>query len=813
MSKILIIGGVAGGATAAARLRRLDEQSEIIMLERGEYISFANCGLPYYIGGEIRDKAVLTLQTPESFNARFRVDVRVFSEAVAINRQDKTVVVKNLRTGETYAESYDILILSPGAEPVRPGIPGIESERVFTLRNIPDTYNITDFIQASKPKSAVVCGGGFIGVEMAENLVSAGLSVSLVELTDQVITSLDYDMACDVHKHMEQKGVKLILSNAIKEIAEDESGLNIALDEGSIRTDMLIMAVGVRPENSLAKSAGLTLGERGGIVVNEHMQTSDEFIYAVGDAVEVVDFVSGQKAMIPLAGPANKQGRIAADNICGIPSIYKGTQGSAILKVFDLTAASTGINEKTAKQTGLDYDKSFTYSTSHAGYYPGAVSMSIKTIFEKGTGRILGAQIVGFEGSDKRCDVFAAAIRAGMTARDLTELELCYAPPYSSAKDPVNMAGFVIENLLAGRVRHFHWHDVENLPRDGSVTLLDTRMDFEYANGHIDGFINIPLDELRERLGELDKSKKVYVICQIGLRGYIAARILSQNGFDAFNLSGGYRLYHSVFGKTVLEDMICINPEIQQVEIKENSDMKTITVDACGLQCPGPIVKLGAALKEAQCGEIIEINATDPSFAGDAEGFCRRTGHALMGMTSSKGIYTVKIQKSGEAQNESPVSAGNGKNFIVFSGDLDKAIASFVMANASAALGRKTSMFFTFWGLNILRKPEKVKAKKDFMSRMFAGMMPRGSRKLGLSKMNMGGIGAKMIRSIMDKKNVDSLEDMIAAARDAGVELVACSMSMDVMGIKAEELIDGVKIGGAAAMLAHAEESDMSLFI
>ena len=835
LNKILIIGGVAGGATAAARLRRLDETAVIVMLERGEYISYANCGLPYYIGGEIKGTDNLTLQTPESFRARFRVDVRTSSEAVAVDRQAKTVTVKNIQTGETYAESYDALILSPGAEPSRPDIAGMESARVFTLRNIPDADKIADFIQCAKPKSAVVCGGGFIGVEMAENLTSAGLTVTLVEFADQVIAPLDYDMACEVHRHIEQKGVKLLLGNAVRGITDNDSGLEITLSEGSVRADMLIMAVGVRPESSLAKAAGLALNGSGGIRVNGRMQTSDECIYAVGDAVEVTDFVTGQKAMVSLAGPANKQGRIAADNICGVRSSYQGAQGSAILKVFDLTVAATGVNEKTAKRLGLEHDKSFTYSASHAIYYPGAVNMSIKTIFEKGTGKILGAQIVGFDGVDKRCDVLAAAIRAGMTARDLTQLELCYAPPYSSAKDPVNMAGFVIENLLAGRVRSYHWHDVEKLRGDGNVTLLDARTADEYSIGHIDGFINIPVDELRDRLAELDKSKKVYVTCQVGQRGYIAARILSQNGFDAYNLSGGYRLYNSVLPekppfaeKTALAEKPAlaektplvisgVNQETRREEnLAENlaeSGNKTVKVDACGLQCPGPIVKLSGAINKASHGEIIEISTTDPAFAGDIEGYCRRTGHILLGIASSKGICTARIQKSDAGQPDSPDSTGNGKNFIVFSGDLDKAIASFIMANASAALGRKTSMFFTFWGLSILRKPKKVKVKKDFLVRMFAGMMPRGSSKLGLSKWNMGGMGSRLIRSIMKKKNVDSLEDLIRMAQEAGVELVACSMSMDVMGIKAEELIDGVKIGGAAAMLAHAEESDMSLFI
>lgn len=810
--KVLIVGGVAGGASAAARLRRLDEHAEIIMFERGEYISFANCGLPYYIGGEIKSKEALTLQTPQSFRARFNVDVRVNSEVISIDRGAKTVRVKNTRTGETGTESYDKLILAPGAEPVMPPI-AKKSGRVFTLRNIPDTYKVKDFIDMHKPRSAVVVGGGFIGIETAENLHMAGLDVTVVEMADQVIAPLDYDMACDVHRHIAQKGVKLILSEAVKAVNEDETGLDVTLGSGVMRADMLIMAVGVRPESGIAKEAGLAVGERGGIIVDEYMRTSDENIYAVGDAVEVTDFVTGQRGMVPLAGPANKQGRIAADNICGLGSKYNGTQGSAILKVFDMTVASTGVNEKIANRLGLDYDKSFTYSASHASYYPGAVNMSIKVLFEKETGKILGAQVVGFEGADKRCDVFATAIRAGMTAYDLAKLELCYAPPYSSAKDPVNMAGFVIENLLTGKVKNFHWHDVAALPRDGSVTLLDVRTVMEYENGRIDGFVNIPLDNLRERMHELDKSKKVYVTCQVGLRGYVAARILTQHGFDTYNLSGGYRLYNSVFGAAAPPDAIGAKPRTQQR--KEMNAVQSIKIDACGLQCPGPIVKLAAAIKEAGEGDILEISTTDPAFASDIEGYCRRTGNEFLGMVSEKGVATAKIRKTGEANRQSAcdMTAGNGKNFIVFSGDLDKAIASFIMANASAALGRKVSMFFTFWGLNILRKPNKVKVKKDFMAGMFGMMMPRGSKKLGLSKMNMGGMGAKMIRSVMKNKNVDSLEDLISLAQKNGVELVACAMSMDVMGIKQEELIDGVKMGGAAAMLAHAEESDMSLFI
>lgn len=557
--KVVIVGGVAGGATAAARLRRLDEKADIVMFEKGEYISYANCGLPYYIGGTISKKSALTLQTPESFRSRFNVDVRIKTEIISINRAEKTVTARNLITGEEYKENYDKLILSMGAEPVKPPIKGLENNKVFTLRTVPDTFKIREYIDSHHPENAVVVGGGAIGVEMAENLKNAGLDVTIVELADHLIAPLDFDMAQDVHKYIKSQGVRLILSNGVKEIEESDGRLKVILNKGCLLTDMLILSVGVRPESRIAKEAGLELNQKGFIKVNENMQTSDSDIYAVGDAVEIDEFVTKSKASIPLAGPANKQGRIAADNICGIKSKYKGTQGSSIIKVFDMTVASTGINERTAKAMGINYDKVFTYSASHAGYYPGGSMMSIKTIFEKPSGKILGVQIVGYDGVDKRCDVFATAIRAGMTAFDLTELELCYAPPFSSAKDPVNFAGYVIENTLTGMVKNFHWHDVKDLPRDGSVQLLDVRTTREYSNGRIDGFINIPLDSLRDNLDKLDKSKPVYVHCHSGLRSYIACRLLSGLGFDAYNLSGGYRLYETVVNQSNIEDYSCYN--------------------------------------------------------------------------------------------------------------------------------------------------------------------------------------------------------------------------------------------------------------
>lgn len=551
--KTIIIGGVAGGASAAARLRRLDETCEIVILERGDFISFANCGLPYYIGGAITDKNDLTLQTPESFRKRFNIDVRIKNEAVKISPEEKTVSVKNLKSGEIYKESYDNLILSPGAEPIKPNIDGIDSDTVFTLRNIPDTLKIKEHIEKNKPKSAVVIGGGYIGVEMAENLKEAGLDVSVVELADHLIAPLDFDMAADVHRYIKSKGIKLYLNNGVKAIDDN----TVILQNGTIDAEMIIMSVGVRPETALAKDCGIEVNRRGSIIVDRHMKTNLQNIYAVGDAVETEDFITKSPAFIPLAGPANKQGRIAADNICGIDSEYTGTQGSAVLKLFDMTVATTGINEKSASSAGIDYDKTYIYSGSHASYYPGASNMSIKALWDKKTLKIIGAQIVGFDGVDKRMDVLASSIRFGAKITDLTNLELCYAPPFGSAKDPVNMLGFVAENIITGKMKQFFWNDVEKLPRDGSVTLLDVRTVTEVKRGRIDGFINIPLDSLRERINEIPKDKPVYIHCHSGLRSYIALRILKGNGYDCFNLAGGWRLYESVINEKTVPEYIC----------------------------------------------------------------------------------------------------------------------------------------------------------------------------------------------------------------------------------------------------------------
>lgn len=543
--KVVIIGGVAGGATAAARIRRLDENAQIVILERTGYISYANCGLPYYVGGEITDEEELTLQTPASFYARYRIDARVFSEAVRIDRAARTVTVRNLRTGETYAETYDKLLLSPGAKAFVPQGAKTDDGRVFTLRTVEDTLAIHRFVRERGPERAVIVGGGFIGLELAENLMRRGVRVTLIQRGEQVLAPFDADMAAFLHIELMRRGVDLRLDESFSAIGT-EGGLTVQTDRGTYGADLAVIAVGVTPESDLARDAGLALGLKGSIAVDAHMRTSDENIYAVGDAVEVRQSVTGEKALIALAGPANRQGRIAADNICGGDSVYRGSQGSSVLRVFSLTAASTGINEKTARALGLDYDKVVLSPLSHASYYPGAQVMTMKVLFERTGGKLLGAQIVGGEGVDKRIDVLATAIRAGMPAPELKDLDLAYAPPYSSAKDPVNMAGYIIENVMTGKVRQFHVEETDALARENRVTLLDTRTPREYARGHAQGFINIPLDELRERLGEVEKGKPVYVMCQSGLRSYLACRILSQNGYDCYNFSGGYRFYEVV---------------------------------------------------------------------------------------------------------------------------------------------------------------------------------------------------------------------------------------------------------------------------
>lgn len=545
--KVVIIGGVAGGATAAARIRRLDEKAEVIVFERSGFISYANCGLPYYVGGVITDPEELTLQTPESFWRRFRITMKVGHEVIKIHPEKKKVEVRNLTTGEFLEESYDKLLIATGAKPARPNVPGIGMERVFTLRTVEDTLKIYAFAEVNHPRSVVLAGGGYIGVELAENLRGLGMEVTIVQRPNQLLNPFDYEMASFVHAEMRKKGVRLLLGYSVEGFEKAGDGIHVLLKgERPLKADMVVLAIGVTPDTTLAKEAGFKLGLKGSIEVNDRMETSEPDVYAVGDAVEVKHYITGRKALISLAGPANKQGRIAADNICGGDSRYTGSQGSSVIKVFDMTAAVTGISEQTAKKAGIDCDKVYLSPMSHASYYPGGKVMTMKVIFEKETYKLLGAQIVGYEGVDKRIDVLATAMRAGLGALELQSLDLSYAPPYSSAKDPVNMAGFMIDNISKGRLKQYFWDEVEELPKDGGAILLDTRTEREYARGHIKGFINIPVDELRERITELEREKPVYIICQSGLRSYLAYRILEQNGFECYNFSGGYRFYETV---------------------------------------------------------------------------------------------------------------------------------------------------------------------------------------------------------------------------------------------------------------------------
>jgi len=813
--KVIIVGGVAGGASAAARLRRMDEKAEIILFEKGEYISYANCGLPYYVGEVIKDKDKLVVTTPEMMKERFNIDVRTNSEVINVLPNTKEIEVYNRINNQTYLEKFDKLILSPGAEPIKPPFPGVNNDNIFTLRNIPDTYAIKDYVDQKNPKRAVVVGGGFIGLEVAENLYEKGLQVTVVELANQVMAPLDPEMAAIVHQHMKLKQVELFLENGVKSFTHHKDHTIVELQSGKkLETDIVILGIGVRPDTKLAVAAGLELGPTKGIKVDNKLKTSNPDIYAVGDAIEIIDYVSGKPALIPLAGPANKQGRIVANDICGIEDEYKGTQGSSIAKIFDLTVATTGNNEKLLKRYDIPYLKSYTHSASHAGYYPGSIPMAIKLLFSPEDGKILGAEIVGYDGVDKRIDVLATSLRAGLSVYDLQELELAYAPPYSSAKDPVNMAGFVASNILNNDVKVFHWDEIDSLDLNESI-LVDVRTEEEHNLGYIPNSINIPIDNLREQINKLPKDKSIEIYCQVGLRGYLASRILTQEGFkNVRNLSGGYKTYSVAIEKQSNEDAFLNSPEINNVNLNDSTPKKVVnmTLDACGLQCPGPIMQLYKSVENMNTGEIIEVKATDPGFELDVKTWCNRTGNEFLSSEKKDKHFVVYIKK-GSPIDESNKKYSNDKSMVVFSGDLDKALAAFIIANGAASMSRKVTMFFTFWGLNIIRKPKKMRVKKNFISKMFGRMMPRGVDKLKLSNMHMGGMGTKMMKFVMKNKNIDTLETLIQQAKFLGVRLVACNMSMDVMGLAKEELLEGVETGGVASFLGAAEESDTTLFI
>ncbi len=834
-NKVLIVGGVAGGASTAARLRRLDEEAEIILFERGEYISYANCGLPYYIGDVIVDRDALLVQTPEIMGSRFNIDVRVQNEVMSIDKDKKSVTVKNHVTGESYEESYDTLVLSTGSSPLKPPIEGIDSPNIFTLWTVPDTDEIKGFCELYKPKRAAVIGGGFIGLEMAENLHSLGMDVSLIEMLDQVMAPLDYEMSQILHENMRMNDVDLVLSDGVSNFNYDNGVTTITLQSGrKIEADIVILSIGVKPNTALAKEAGLELNQRGGVVVDEYLKTSDENIFALGDMIEVEDFVTKDKTMIPLAGPANKQGRICANNICGGKDKYNGTMGTAVAKVFDMSAASTGQNEKALQKQGKVYNKDYfttiIYQKSHAGYYPGAAPLALKMIFDA-EGKILGGQVVGQSGVAKRLDTLATTMRLGGTIYDLKELELSYAPPFSSAKDPVNMLGFVAENILTEKVSFVKWDELKDSNTDKTI-VLDVSEPEERMAGVIPNSINIPLGELRDRMSELDKTKEIVVYCAIGVRSYVGLRALTNNGFDNVKVyPGGFSFYKSAFHEEMAAELDDINNNEGDTQdpmnkpanppINATGDIKaSLKVDCNGLQCPGPIMKVFKTMQDINEGDVIEVTATDAGFARDVDAWCRRTGNTMLKTEKQGSEVKVFMQKGLGTDmptacniqgNEAP--SFDGKTMVVFSGDLDKVLASFIIANGAAAMGRKVTMFFTFWGLNALRKPNGPSVKKPIIDAMFGKMMPKGSSKLSLSKMNMGGMGTAMMKKVMNDKNVDSLEILMKQAMDNGVKIIACTMSMDIMGITEEELIDGIDYAGVAAYLGDAEESNVNLFI
>ena len=827
--KVVIVGGVAGGATAAARMRRISEEAEIILIEKGEHISYANCGLPYHIGGTIEEREKLLVQTVEGFSQRLHVDVRVQQEVIAVHPTAHTIEVRRA-DGQTYSESYDRLLLSPGASPVRPPLPGIDTEGIFTLRNVTDTDRIKAYMNEHQVKRSVIIGGGFIGLEMAENLHQAGSDVAIVEMADQVMAPMDFSMASLVHQHLLDKGVRLYLKQAVAAFEKTANGVLVKFASGiSLEADLVILSIGVRANTQLAQEAGLTLGSMRGIQVNEYLQTSDADIYAVGDAIEYPHPITGKPWLNFLAGPANRQARLVADNIIrGNRVRYEGAIGTAIAKIFDLTVAATGLPAKRLIAEGLPYRSVTIHPNDHAGYYPGATPMTLKLVFNPENGRIYGAQMVGRAGVDKRIDVIASAIKHGDTIDMLTEIEQAYAPPFSSAKDPVAMAAYVAQNVMESQVKPLYWRDMRDANLDETLRV-DVRTADEFALGSLPGAVNFPLDELRNHLDELPRDKKLYLFCGVGLRGYLASNILLHNGFtEVYNLSGGLKVYQAATA-TLPEPQPFDTPSaaqpaaslevLQPIRPQVKEEGPVLRLDACGLSCPGPIMKLKNKMDTMEAGQQLEVTASDPGFPRDAKAWCETTGNAFLSSTDAgNGQFKVCVSKAAPAPADAAVpatapTAPKGKTFILFSDDLDKALATFVLANGAAATGTKVTIFFTFWGLNVLKRTDKPSVQKDIWGKMFGWMLPSSSLSLKLSKMNMFGMGSRMMRYLMNKRGVDSLESLRQQALDNGVEFMACQMAMDVMGVKKEEFIDGVTVGGVATYMNRAEEAGVNLFI
>ena len=809
MKKVLIVGGVAGGASTATRLRRLDENLEIIIFEKGEYVSFANCGLPYYIGDIIQNRESLLVQTPESLKARFNLDVRVNSEVVGVNGKDKKVKVKT-KNGEEYEEIFDFLVLAPGAKPIFPAIKGIENKKIFTLRNINDMDKIKSEIKNNAIKKAVVVGGGYVGIETAENLKHLGIDTTLVEAASHILAPFDSEISNILEYELVNNGIELMTSEKVVEFQENGNEIIIKLESGkSVTTDMVILSIGVSPDTKFLEGSGINLGEKGHIFVNENLETNIDGVYALGDSILVKNYITNQNVGIPLAGPANRQGRIVAGNIVGRNEKYKGSLGTAIIKIFELTGASTGLNERSLKQLNITYEKIYLHPNNHAAYYPGASPISIKALYNKENKQILGAQAVGISGVDKFIDVIATSIKFKATIDDLAELELAYAPPFLSAKSPANMVGFIGQNIEDDLLEQVFMEDLKKYDEKKTI-ILDIREELELIGGKFDNSINIPLSELRKRYTELPKNKEIWTYCAVGLRGYIATRFLSQKGYRVKNLAGGIKS----------EEKVIVNTQKESSLTKEgnsNIEKEEDYLDLSGLSCPGPLVKIKEKIDKLGEDEKLKVKVSDPGFYNDIQAWSKVTKNSLLSLDKKDGLTYATLQKGQTSKviekNQENVIIEDNSNMtmVVFSGDLDKAIAAFIIANGALTMGKKVTMFFTFWGLSILKK--KNLAKKSFIEKMFAMMLPKNSQDLPVSKMNFFGIGAKMIRSVMKKKNIMSLEELIKKAIDSGVNITACTMSMDVMGISEEELIDGINYGGVGQYLGEAEKSNNNLFI
>lgn len=793
--RVVIVGGGACGDSAAARIRRLDESAEIIVLEKTGETSIANCGLPYYVSGVIDEREKILVSSPQKFKELFNIDVRIFSEVVDINTEFKSV---KLASGEDI--SYDKLVLAQGASPFIPQFENMPADKIFAVRTLFDADKIKDYIKENNSKKAVVIGGGFIGIEMAENLVEMGIETTLVEMQKQILAPLDWEIAAFAQNEMRDRGVEIILGDGVEKFQDDKIILSSSRE---IEFDIVIMAIGVRPELELAKKAGIEINR--GIIVNEKMQTSNPDIYAGGDGVEVEDFISQENTLIPLAGPANRHGRIIADNICGMDSSYKKSQGTSVLKVFDFTVAAVGNNEKQLMKRGESYWKTFVFSRDHAGYYPNSTQICYKLLFTN-EGKILGAQAVGLDGVEKRIDVIASVMRNNGTVQELLDSELCYAPPYSSAKDGVNILGMNADNILKGFVKPAYYEDLEG------AYLIDVRPREIFEVSTIGSAINIPITELRNRIDEVPREGKVILFCNTGYNSYVASRILIQNGFNnVYSLAGGISLYKEL--KKDKDGAVKKEKVYSLAKAKENFSTNHIKVDACGLQCPGPIMKVASKIIEVNDGDILEVTSTDRGFKSDIDAWCESTGNTLLDLSVENKVIKALIQKGNLKTAENKIiQTGNAQTIVVFSNDLDKALAAMIIANGAKAAGKDVTLFFTFWGLNILRRPDK-NVKKGLIDKMFGLMMPKGADKLTLSKMNMGGMGSIMMKWVMKNKNVSTLNELIQQAKDNGVKFIACNMSMDVMGIRPEEIIDGVEIGGVAKYIQESTNSNSNLFI